>query len=60
MNTTLLGKGTLLETIESQTQQNMLHLELPNRAEEAKKKREVKAIFEVMAEVRREMCSSAL
>ena len=41
-------KGTSLETIESLTQQELLHSELPNRVEE-KKKRELKAVFEVMA-----------
>ena len=49
MNTTSLVKGTSLEIIESQTQQDLLYWGLPNRVDEAKKKREVRAIFEVMA-----------
>ena len=41
-------KGTSLETTESQTQQDQLYSRLPNRVEEARKKREARAIFEVM------------
>ena len=46
-----LNEGTSLENIESQTQQDLLYLELPNRVEEAKKKQDVRAMFEVMADV---------
>ena len=43
------AKETSLETIESQTQPELLYSELPNRVEEVKKKRELKSAFEVMA-----------
>ena len=49
MNTTSLVKGTSLENVESQTQQDQPYLGLPNRVEAARNKREVRAIFEVMA-----------
>ena len=45
------GDCGVFETNESQPQQYVLYLELPNRVEEAKKKREVLAIFEVMADL---------
>ena len=48
-NTTSLVKGTSIETIDSQTQQDQLYSGLPNWAEEGRKTREVRAIFEVMA-----------
>ena len=48
-NTTLLKKSISFATIESQTQQDQLYSGLPNRVDEARKKREVRAIFEVMA-----------
>ena len=47
-NTTSLVKGTSLETTKSQTQQDQLYSGLSNRVEEARKKREARAIFEVM------------
>ena len=42
-------EGTSLQTVESQTQLDQLYSGLPNRVEEAKKQRGVRAIFEVMA-----------
>ena len=48
---TSLNEGTSLENIESQTQQHLLYLELLNRVEEEKKKQDVRAMFEVMADV---------
>ena len=49
LKTTEFSMGTSLETIESLTQQKLLYWELPNRVEEVKKKREFKAVFEIMA-----------
>ena len=46
---TSLVKGSSIETMESQTQQDQLYSGLPNWAEEGRKKRKVRAIFEVMA-----------
>ena len=46
MNTTSLVKGTSLENVESQRQQDQLYSGLPNRVEAARNKRDVRAIFE--------------
>ena len=45
-----MEKGTSFETIESQTQQDF-YSELPIQSDEVKKKRELKAVFEVMAKL---------
>ena len=48
-NPTLLNNETSLKIIESQTQQDLLYLELLNRVEEVNKKRELKVVLEFMA-----------
>ena len=47
-NATSLNKVTLLETVGSQTRRHLLYSELPDRVDGVNK-REVKAVFEVMA-----------
>ena len=47
LKTTGSGKGTSFETIESQTQQELLYSELQSRVEEVNEKRKLTAVFEV-------------
>ena len=48
---TSLTTGTSLETVESQQQQGELYSGLPNLAEEGKRERKVRNIFEVMVDL---------
>ena len=48
MKTTEYLKGTALETIESESQQDQLYSGLPNAAQEGRKRRGAIAVFDIM------------